>query len=100
MSGADVNLELKVWQGSSGCGTNGLGGWEEPCSVVTVTSAPTTTTCREFSSGSVNAATAGQRLISSLAIFAATQLCFSGDFNTFVSAGDHNKSFQIGSEFS
>ena len=100
MSGADINLELKVWQGSTGCGTNGLGGWEEPCSVTSTTTAPTTTTCREFSSGSVNAATAGQRLVTTLAVFGSMQLCYSGDGNGFVSSGDHNKSFQIGSEFS
>ncbi len=100
MSGADINIELKVWQGSSGCGTNGLGGWEEPCSVTSTTTAPTTTTCREYSSGSSNAATAGQRLVTALAVFSSQQLCFSGDANGFLSAGDHNKSYQIGSEFS
>lgn len=100
MSGADINLELKVWQGSSGCGTFGLGGWEEPCSVTAVGTAPGTTTCKEFSSGAAGAATAGTRVITSLAAFATTQLCYSGDFNTFVSSGDHNKSFQLGSEFS
>ncbi len=101
---ADVNLELKVWQGSSGCGTNGLGGWEEPCSVTSTTSAPGTTTCKEFSSGAVADANAGTRLITSLAIYTATQLCFSGDLNGITgvgaAAGDHNKTFQIGSDFS
>jgi hypothetical protein len=99
MTGADINLELKVWQGSSGCGTFGLGGWEEPCSVSSITTAPGTTTCKEYSSAS-GIDLEGTRLITALAPFSATQLCFSGDFNTFVSSGDHNKSFQMGSEFS
>jgi hypothetical protein len=103
MSGADINLELKVWQGSSGCGTFGLGGWEEPCSVTGTTSAPGTTTCKEFSSSSA-AATAATRVISSLSPNAATQLCYSGDLNGNTgfgaSAGDHNKSFQLGILFS
>lgn len=96
-SGADVNLVLKVWQGSTGCGTHGLGGWEKDCSVTGATSAPNTTTCKQFNSTN---ATAGSRVISSLAVFGATQLCYSGDFNTFVSAGDHNATYQLGSEFS
>lgn len=96
-SGADVNIVLKVWQGSSGCGTAGLGGWEKDCTVTGTTSAPNTTTCKNFNSSN---ATAGSRVITSLAVFSSTQLCFSGDFNTYVGAGDHNASFQLGSEFS
>ena len=96
-SGADVNLVLKAWQGSSGCGASGLGGWEKDCSVSSTTSAPGTSTCKQWNSTN---ATAGSRVITSLAVFAATQLCFSGDFNTFVGAGDHNATYQIGSEFS
>jgi len=97
-AGADTNVVLKVWQGTgTGCGTFGLGGWEATCSVVTVTSAPNTTTCRNFNEyNDIN----GARVITSLAAFAAQQLCYSGDFNGFVSAGDHNGSFQLGSDFS
>ncbi len=102
MTGADINLELKIWQGSSGCGTRGLGGWEEPCSVTSTTAAPNTTTCKEFSSGS-GIDTEGTRLITALAQFGNTQLCVSGDLNAptgGVSSGDHNKTFVIGSAFS
>lgn len=97
-SGADVNIVLKVWQGTgSGCGTNGMGGWEKDCSVITVTSAPNTTTCRNFNQFTE---TAGARLVSSLATFSSQQLCFSGDGNGFVSSGDHNADFVVGGEFS
>lgn len=96
-SGADTNMVLKVWQGSSGCGTNGMGGWEKDCTVITVTSAPNTTTCRNYNEFTE---TAGARLVTSLATFSGTQLCFSGDGNGFMTSGDHNASFQIGSEFS
>lgn len=103
LSGADANLILKVWQGSSGCGTNGMGGWETPCSVSNTATAPGTTTCKEFSlfSGVDNE---GSRLITNLASAASTQLCYSGDLNGHTglgaSSGDHNKSFQIGILFS
>jgi hypothetical protein len=97
-TGADVNIVLKVWQGSgSGCGTNGMGGWEMDCSVVSVTSAPNTTTCRNFNQFNE---TAGARLATNLGTFASQQLCFSGDGNGFLSSGDHNGTFTIGGEFS
>ncbi len=97
-SGADTNVVLKVWQGTgSGCGTNGMGGWEKDCSVVTVTSAPNTTTCRNFNEFTD---TAGARLVTSLATFGSQQLCYSGDGNSYMTAGDHNGTFQIGSMFS
>lgn len=97
-SGADTNIVLKVWQGTgSGCGTNGMGGWEKDCSVVTVTSAPNTTTCRNFNEFTE---TAGARLVTSLSTFTSQQLCYSGDGNGYMTSGDHNASFQIGSEFS
>ncbi|MEK6970388.1 MAG: hypothetical protein AABW68_01685 [archaeon] len=103
LSGADLNIILKVWQGSTGCGTAGLGGWERPCSVSSTTSAPGTTTCKEFSlfSGVDNE---GSRLITSLAVLGATELCYSGDLNGGTgygaTSGDHNKSFQLGILFS
>ncbi|MBM3281873.1 MAG: hypothetical protein FJY86_00845 [Candidatus Diapherotrites archaeon] len=100
LSGADVNVVLKVWLGTgSGCGTNGMGGWEKDCTITErdATTAPTTTTCRNFNVfNDIN----GGRLFSSLAVFGAQQLCFSGDGNGFVGAGDHNGNFQIGSDFS
>ncbi len=99
-AGADVNIVLKVWQGSNGCGTNGMGGWELDCTASLngdATTAPGTTTCRGFNQFNE---TAGGRLITNLAVFTSTQLCYSGDGNVFVSAGDHNANFQIGSEFS
>ena len=103
LSGADVNLELKVWQGSAGCGTNGMGGWEEPCSVTSTTSAPGTTTCKEWSSGT-GTDTEGSRVVTSLATYATQQLCFSGDLNGSTGlggvAGDHNQTGQWGSDFS
>lgn len=102
ISGADVNVELKIWLGSSGCGTNGLGGWEEPCSVTGATTAPTTSTCKEYSSSSA-AATTGTRIASSLAVFTSQQFCVSGDFNNSNGgsvSGDHNLTYQIGSVFS
>ncbi|MDZ4256865.1 MAG: hypothetical protein U1C71_04605 [archaeon] len=97
LAGADVNLVLKVWQGSTGCGTAGLGGWEKDCSVSSTTVAPGTTTCKNFNSSNW---TAGSRVITALDPFASTQLCYSGDFNSFVSTGDHNASQQLGSDFS
>lgn len=100
-AGADVNIVLKVWQGTgTGCGTHGLGGWELNCTASAngdVTTAPNTTTCRNFNQFNE---TAGARVVTSLAAFAAQQLCYSGDFNGFVSSGDHNGTFQLGSDFS
>lgn len=100
-AGADLNIVLKVWQGTgTGCGTAGLGGWELNCTASAggdVTTAPNTTTCRNFNQFNE---TAGARVITNLAAFASQQLCYSGDFNSYVSAGDHNGSFQLGSEFS
>ncbi len=99
-TGVDTNLVLKVWMGDGvGCGSdgNGLGGWQADCSVTGITSPVTTTTCKNFNFGN---ATVGTRLTSSLAAGDTNQLCFSGDFNGFVNAGDHNKDYQIGSEFS
>jgi hypothetical protein len=103
LSGADINIVLKVWQGSSGCGTNGMGGWEQPCSVTSTSTAPGTTTCKEYSNGS-GVDNEGSRLITSLAAAATTQLCFSGDLNGNsgygATNGDHNRSFQLGILFS
>lgn len=100
-SGADTNIVLKVWQGTgSGCGTNGMGGWQKDCAYNTptdATTAPNTTTCRGFNEFTE---LAGGRLITNLATFTTQQLCYSGDGNSYMSSGDHNGSFQIGSEFS
>lgn len=99
-SGADINVVLKVWLGSAGCGTNGMGGWEANCTASAngdATTAPGTSTCRGFNRFNE---TAGGRIASTLAVFGSQQLCFSGDGNSFVGAGDHNGSFQLGSEFS
>lgn len=107
-AGADINIVLKVWQGSTGCGTFGLGGWEKDCTIVQgdTTTAPGTTTCRNFNQFNE---TAGARVITSLAAFGSQELCFSGDFNasdaateglSYMTAGDHNASFQLGSDFS
>jgi hypothetical protein len=92
-SGADVNIVLKAWQGSSGCGNTGFGGWEKDCSVTSTTSPVTTTTCKNYNQ--FNATTAS-RLVSTLTVGSSSQLCFSGDFNTLVYAGDHNGNFQAG----
>ncbi len=96
-SGADVNIVLKVWQGSSGCGTQGMGGWQKDCIVSSDTNAPNGVSCRNYNQFTE---TAGARLVTSLAVFASQELCFSGDGNSFVGSGDHNGSFQMGSEFS
>lgn len=101
-AGADLNIVLKVWQGSTGCGANGMGGWELVCTASgadgkDATTAPGTTTCRTFNQFNE---TAGGRLITNLTVFSSVELCASGDGNVFVSSGDHNGSFQIGSEFS
>ncbi len=97
--GADINIVLKVWLGSNGCGTNGLGGWEKDCTFTfpNTTSGPTTSTCRQFNS---THSTDGARIITSLAPFNSQELCFSGDFNGFVSGGDHNATFQLGTDYS
>lgn len=94
-TGIDFNAVLKVWQGSSGCGSdgNGLGGWQDTCTYASPAdsnTAPTTTSCRQYTK-----AQAGQygRVATQLTAESAQQLCFSGDFNGFVPAGDHNNTF-------
>ncbi len=61
------------------------------------TTAPTTTMCRQYDS--INA-TVGARLITKLPAADTNQLCYSGEFAIRVGAGDHNKTFQTGLEFS
>lgn len=61
------------------------------------TTAPTTTMCRQYDSTN---ATTGARLITKLPVADTNQLCFSGEMATRVTAGDHNKTFQTGSDFS
>jgi hypothetical protein len=94
-SSVDTNLVLKVWQGSSGCGAGGFGGWQKDCSISTATSPVNTIQCRNYNQ--FNAQTAG-RLATSLAKDTNRQLCFSGDFNAFVPAGAHVKDFTTGSD--
>lgn len=60
------------------------------------TTTPTTTMCRQYDSSN---ATTGARLITKLPALDTNQLCFSGELSTRVVAGDHNKTFQTGSEF-
>ncbi|MFH0969878.1 MAG: hypothetical protein V1776_00225 [Candidatus Diapherotrites archaeon] len=97
-SGSDANIVLKAWMGTgNGCGTWGMGGWEEPCSVTGTTNPITSTACKKWDSGN---ATIASRLITGLGAEDTNQLCFSGDFNGFVSAGDHNKVFQAGADYS
>jgi hypothetical protein len=61
------------------------------------TNAPTTTTCRQYD---YTNSTVGARLATRLPTADTNQFCFSGEFDTFVNAGDHNKVFQTGSDFS
>lgn len=61
------------------------------------TAAPTQTVCRQYDHTNANA---GARLITALLIGDTNQMCFSGDFNAFVSGGDHNKLFQTGTDYS
>ncbi len=90
-SGSDINLVLKVWQGTgSGCGTLGFGGWEKDCSITTTYTAPTATTCRNYNQ--FNYSVAG-RLVTNLAVQDNNQLCLSGDLNTYLSGGARAKSF-------
>ncbi|MEK6820914.1 MAG: hypothetical protein AABY11_00755, partial [archaeon] len=97
-TGSDVNIVLKVWMGTgSGCGTGGMGGWQEPCSVTGITSPVTASTCKKFDQSN---ATTGSRLVTGLGAGDTNQLCFSGDFNGFVIAGDHNQTFNTGTDFS
>ncbi len=98
-TGSDTNLVLKAWMGNGvGCGAdgNGLGGWERNCTVTSITSPVTATTCKNFNETN---ATIASRLVTKLLTGDTNQLCFSGDFNG-VGAGDHNKNFQIGSDYS
>ena len=77
-SGNDVNLAVKVWMGTgSGCGTDGLGGWEQPCSVLGTANPVTATTCRDFNQ---LAETTTARLVENILTSDTNQLCFSGDF--------------------
>ncbi|MFH0969843.1 MAG: hypothetical protein V1776_00045 [Candidatus Diapherotrites archaeon] len=99
-AGADINVVLKVWLGSTGCGVNGMEGWEKDCTASAggdSTTAPDTSTCRNFNQFNE---TAGGRVVTNLATFGNQELCFSGDGNGFVSSGDHNATFQLGSDFS
>jgi len=102
----DANVWLKVWKGDdSGCGTDGLGGWELICSVSSTTDPVTTSACKDFNAGN---ATAGTRLITSLEMNDTNQLCFSGElrdaylhqFPARVAAGDHNATWQTSTDFS
>lgn len=95
-TGSDVNVVLKAWMGTgTGCGTdgNGLGGWAQDCPITGTTTPVTSTQCRNWNS--TNATTIG-RLATKLLKGDTNQLCFSGDFNGFVIAGDHNQTFQTG----
>ncbi len=58
---------------------------------------PGQTFCRGYTSTN---ATTGARLKTGLTEGSTQQFCFSGDFLGFVKAGDHNKSFQTGTDFS
>ena len=93
-SGNDINLVLKVWQGTgSGCGAYGMGGWEKDCSVTGATTDLGTSTCRQFNSTN---ATSNGRLVTALAAGDSNQLCFSGDINAFTRRGTYVKTFQVG----
>lgn len=99
-AGVDINLVLKTWMGTgTGCGTdgNGLGGWQKDCTITGITSPVTQTACKNYNSSN---ATIASRLITNLVQGDTNQLCFSGDFNGFVQAGDHNEVFQTGGDFS
>lgn len=93
-TGVDTNIVLKVWRGTPFCGNTGFGGWEKDCSVTNTVIAPGTTTCKQFNQSN---ATTPSRLISSIAVDGNGSLCFSGDINGFVPAGNHTKTFQTGS---
>ncbi len=95
-AGDDLNIVLKAWMGNGiGCGAdgNGLGGWEKDCSITSTTSAVTPTQCKTWNN--LNATT-NSRLVTSLGAGDTNQICFSGDLNSFVPAGDHNKIYQTG----
>ena len=92
-SGSDLNLVLKIWKGNdTHCGTSGLGGWEDPCSVTGATSPVTTTTCRNYNQFNE---TAAGRLITALETSDTNGLCFSGDFNGTVTQGEHAVTFRL-----
>ncbi len=90
-SGVDTNIVLKVWRGTPFCGNTGFGGWEKDCSITNTVLQPGTTTCKQFNSSN---ATTISRLITAIAVDGNASLCFSGDFNGFVGAGNHIKTFQ------
>ncbi len=89
-TGVDSNIVLKVWMGDPFCGNSGFGGWEATCSVTNTSLPVTTTTCKNFNRFN---ATTSTRLISSIAVDANNQLCYSGDLNGFVPSGEHAKGF-------
>ena len=104
----DANVWLKVWMGTdSGCGTNGLGGWQRLCTFHAAndaTSAVDPSNCRDFNSSNE---TLGARLISDLTALDSNQLCFSGELagsnittQANVTQGDHNGTFQTSTDFS
>lgn len=94
LSGNDQNVGIKVWMGTgSGCGSNGLGGWQLNCSVQSTTNPVTATTCRDFNMSNF---TTTARLVSSLAKTDTNQLCFAGEINgkdTRVGAGTISRNF-------
>lgn len=93
-SGVDANIVLKVWRGTPFCGNTGFGGWEKDCSVTGTTTQTGTTTCKQWNQSN---ATTSSRLITSVPVDGNASLCFSGDLNGFVGAGNHTKVFQTGS---
>ena len=98
-TGLDVNIWLKVWQGTgSGCGTSGMGGWNHRCDVIQFFDDVTPTRCRDYNSS--NALLGAGLLINGLPTGDTNQLCFSGEFmaavigqKANVSGGDHNGAF-------
>ena len=90
-TGVDTNIVLKVWRGTPYCGNSGFGGWEKDCSVTNTILPAGTTTCKRFNQFN---ATTNNRLITSITVDGNASLCFAGDLNGFVPAGEHIKEFQ------
>lgn len=101
----DTNVWLKAWKGTgSGCGTSGLGGWQLRCTVVSTTTAVTTSACKDFNSSNSLVAS---RLTTTLTAASTQQFCFSGEFmaevigqTANVGGGDHNGAFQTSTDVS
>lgn len=71
----ESGVTLKGWLGSTGCGTNGVGGWEASCSNAGSddSTVATTSTCVSIGDSSL-------QVLADVAVSGSSQLCLAADF--------------------